>query len=214
MKKMIFAASQEDHRGNTKTSRRAWIAAAIDLLITEGAAQVKIDRLAKTLGVTRGGFYWFFRNRDDLLDQLIEAWKLPENDPISALLGASGEDSPLDAFGRLFILLVNEEEYNPSFDSALRDWARTSPRARAAVEEVDQRRISLLRDLYERLGAKAAEAQVRARILYYHQVGYYAMDVAEDREERYARLPTYFQLLTGREMPAWVRGKLRPIEDG
>ena len=67
---------------NNKSSRLTridWLVAARDALITEGKDALKIERLAKKLDVTRGGFYWHFRGRDDLLDALLISWEEETN---------------------------------------------------------------------------------------------------------------------------------------
>lgn len=188
-------------RGNTKTTREEWLQAARDVLVAEGAAHIKIDRLARGLGVTRGGFYWFFRNRQDLLDQLLADWKSSRSDRVFQTLKEPFSD-PIDLFVRFTVALVNEREYSPALDSAVRDWARTSVRAKKAVTLVDDRRIKLLTDAFKQLGYSGEDAFIRARVFYFHQVGYYAMELRETREERLHYLPVYFKVLTGFDLPA------------
>ena len=59
--------------------------------------------------------------------------------------------------------------------------------------EHEQHLASHLRDA----GWRPEEADVRARITYYHQVGYYALDEQVPRAERYAASELYMQALTG-----------------
>ena len=67
-----------------------------------------------------------------------------------------------------------------------------------AVRRVDDRRIELLHGIFRRLGNGEPEALVRARITYFHQVGYYALRISESPETRRDLLPTYIDLLLGR----------------
>lgn len=201
---MTKAAATEDPtknvRGNTKTTRKDWLGEAKRLLIEEGVAQVKIDRLARNLKVTRGGFYWFFKNRQDLLDILLTEWEDSRNDPL--IRAVQGENkNPLDPLVRLFFTLLNERAYVPALDSAVRDWARTSKRARQAVNLVDNRRINALTETFQNLDYEQEEAFIRARIFYFHQVGYYAMEVHETDEQRLHYVPIYFKQLTGHDLP-------------
>ena len=45
--------------------------------------------------------------------------------------------------------------------------------------------------------AAAVEAMVRARVVYFHQVGYYALGIDESRAERRRLISTYDRILTG-----------------
>ena len=187
-------------RGNTKTTREDWISAAKKLFVEEGMERVKIDRLAKKLKVTRGGFYWFFKNRKDLLDAILAEWLDPENDAITnAVIGKN--NTPLDPLVRVFRTILDIQSYNPAIDSAMRDWARVSKEAHNAIGQVDGRRIGALAQAFENLNYETQEAIVRARILYFHQIGYYAMDINESYDKRLELIPQYFKQLTGYDMP-------------
>ena len=96
-------------------------------------------------------------------------------------------------------LWVDEKEYDPKWDSAIRDWARTSEAVRKVVQDVDQRRIGVLEKIFRHIGYKGKEANVRARVMYYHQVGYYAMGVQESQRTRRSLIPYYRKVLTGRD---------------
>ena len=63
-------------KGNTKVTRDDWLKLAGTVLVEHGVSQVKILTLANSLGVSRSSFYWYFRSRDDLLDQLLEGWEI------------------------------------------------------------------------------------------------------------------------------------------
>ena len=49
------------------------------------------------------------------------------------------------------------------------------------------------------MGYRGKEANIRARVMYCQQVGYYAMGVQESQKERHALTPYYQKVLTGRE---------------
>jgi AcrR family transcriptional regulator len=59
---------------NKRVSKDQWLAKALDTLESSGVEAVKIERLAKALGVSRSGFYWHFKNRQDLLEHLLDFW--------------------------------------------------------------------------------------------------------------------------------------------
>jgi AcrR family transcriptional regulator len=189
------SAPAADAAGGPTLSTEDWIRQARAMLIAEGIGALKIDRLAKACKVTRGGFYWRFRNRDDLLDRLLDHWHETNG---TAYLDVLRPDVPPPArYMRLVELLIDEIRFDPLFDSAVRAWGAVSAKARAVVKKADDDRIGALTRLFLDAGYPEQEAFIRARIAYFHQVGYYALGVRESRETRLNLMPTYFRLLTG-----------------
>jgi AcrR family transcriptional regulator len=177
--------------------RQAWLDAAKRALIEEGTAGVEVNKLAKRLGWSRGGFYWFFVNRQQLLDELAEYWAQTSLEPFEKILQASGSNGT-DEYLAVVEMWVGESDYDPKWDGAVRDWARTSEDVRKKVAAVDRRRIAILEQIFNDMGYEGKEAHIRARIMYYHQVGYYALGIQESRRERRELLPYYQKVLTGR----------------
>ncbi len=163
-------------------SRRDWIQAARGLLIAGGVEHVRIGRLAKMLNVTRGGFYWLFKNRDDLLSELLLDWQTTNTRPFEKLLNA--EHNGLNELLALLDTWITEKDYSPDYDSAVRDWARRSDEAARVVKRVDIHRIDLMKIIFLDLGFDDAEAYIRARIAYFHQVGYYILGLGESKAFR------------------------------
>ncbi|MFC4314231.1 TetR/AcrR family transcriptional regulator [Steroidobacter flavus] len=178
--------------------RDAWLAAARDALIEEGTAGVEVNKLAKRLEVTRGGFYWFFESREQLLDALLGFWA-QSSTVLFEKIATATELSGLQKFKALVDLWISEKEYDPKWDGAVRDWARTSPKVLDTVHAVDEQRVGFIEQVFRDLGYKGKEAHVRARVTYYHQVGYYALGVRESRKQRLELIPYYTKILTQQE---------------
>jgi AcrR family transcriptional regulator len=181
-----------------KTPPETWVATARKALIEEGVQGVKVDRLAQRLGVTRGGFYKHFADRDDLLDRLLQLWE-SENVFAVDLPPLRSPQQARNALADLTDRLIEEDGFDPRFDMAVRDWARHDKRAAWAIERVDASRMDLLRRLFAAIGCSAEEAIVRARVFYYHQIGYYALGVKQTLAERKRMLPLYLHILVGGE---------------
>jgi AcrR family transcriptional regulator len=183
-------------------ARADWIASARALLVAEGVDAVKVTRLAEALGVTRGSFYWHFADRADLLDALLAQWERQNTRAVvEAVEGA------LDLTGGilgLFDVWVDEARFDPALDGAVRDWARRAPKVRKAVEKADDARVRAIADLFARSGYDAAEAFIRARIIYFTQIGYYALGIRETPAQRLGYLEGYFDGFTGRKLPAEI----------
>lgn len=188
-------AGPENAEANPGLSTKDWLDVARETLIREGIDSVKIDRLAKACGVTRGGFYWRFKSRHDLLDQLLEDWRRTNTAPLLEAIG--GDGTPAERFHALMNLWLEERQYRPDYDTAIRNWAQKSAKVATLVRKVDDIRIAALHRLFLDAGYDDGEAMVRARITYYHQVGYYAMSVKESKHQRKAVHPLFYRVLTG-----------------
>ena len=191
-------AAGADEAGQT-LSTEDWLAVARETLIRDGIEAVKVDHLAKACGVTRGGFYWRFKSRDDLLDQLLKDWRSSNTTPFLAALAGPG--SPEDRYRALMMLWIEEQDFNPDYDTAVRNWALTSPKVAAVVHTVDDIRMDALRRVFTDAGYEDDEALVRARITYFLQVGYYALGMKEAQPTRLGLADVYFRILTGFESP-------------
>lgn len=189
-------ASRRKKTRKPALGKEAWLNAARESLIKHGIASVQIGKLARKLRATRGGFYWFFDSREQLLDHLLKDWELTNTAAWKAVL-ADSEHKGMAEFLAWVDILVNEQHYSPQWDAAVRDWARVSPKAALAVRRNDDERIAIVRQMFIDMGYEETQAFVRARIAYFHQVGYYALGVQETREQRMKLLPLYVQFLTG-----------------
>lgn len=200
-----MAAKEKAGDRSGPLARGDWVDAARRALVAGGIASVKVDRLAAGLSVTRGSFYWHFRDRAELLTALLAHWEATNTAPMEQAVAQAGADghAKLVALVRLWI---DEVAFSPAYDSAVRDWGRHDPAAAAAVGRTDERRVALLAGIFGDLGFAGTDAFVRARVTYFHQVGYYALAIREPRARRLELLPYYYRILTGFEMPDHARG--------
>lgn len=171
-----------------------WIAAAREMLIAGGIASVQIKPLAERLGVTRGGFYWRFRNRQDLLDQLLVDWEKRNTRPF--LKAAERAGTPRERFRRMVRLWMDEKDFDPVLDTAVRHWASVDPKVAEKVHQADDARIAALTSLFLATGEEPTRAMVRARVVYFHQIGYYALNLRETPAQRRKLLPIYDEIMT------------------
>jgi AcrR family transcriptional regulator len=188
------AASSLAERPRVRLSSNEWLLAARDALISGGIAAVKVEPLAASLGVTVGSFYWHFQGRAALYSKLLDNWKSANSAAMvtaAALKGATAEER----FSAFINVWVTESDYSSAYDAAVRDWARTSDEVRSAVHAVDALRISLLSAIFEDLGYDCDRAEVRARIAYFHQVGFYALDLRDEEQTRLRLRPLYVEAL-------------------
>lgn len=188
-------ARTKKRNGAEKVSRERWLEVARTTLIREGIDAVKVNYLAKKLGVTRGGFYWRFKNPAELYDALLDDWRRSNTTPLVGALCGPGD--PAERLHTAFQLWIDEKEFNPDYDTAVRAWSLVSRKVAKAVHEADDRRIEALKRLFVDAGYEEQEAFIRARITYFHQVGYYAMGVHESTKRRYELSELYYRILSG-----------------
>ena len=155
----------------TRLTPEAWIDAATAVLVNHGIDHVRVDVLAGQLQVTRGSFYWHFRDREDLLRRVLQAWRdLSTVQLTRRLAGARGDPRQqlrdvisLPFRGRAALRAARIE-------LAIRAWARRDPMAQEAVDEGDAARIAYHAQIFQALGFKAADAQMRGFVLYSYEV--------------------------------------------
>jgi AcrR family transcriptional regulator len=143
-----------------------WIEAALRELGRGGIERVRVELLAKSLGVTKGGFYRRFKDRRALLDALLQTWARGRIADIERQteLGNENARERLSSLVRLYSERVNPE--GMAIELAIRQWARFDAAAVAAVARVDEARLSSCAKLYRKLGLAAEEAQARAVLFY------------------------------------------------
>ena len=148
-----------------------WIERATLVLTDHGIDAVRVDVLARLLGVTRGSFYWHFKDRDDLLRSVLNAWRTAATEQVIERFENQCED-PRVLIKELISLPFRgrSAERAARIELAIRGWARRDTMARQAVDEVDARRISFHVQCFTALGFAPQEAQSRAFALYAYEV--------------------------------------------
>ena len=187
--------------GHVKVTREDWLNMARDTLVRDGVGQIKILTLADRMQVSRSSFYWYFKNRDDLLRALLDEWETRNTASIAnqCALPASGISQAVCNFFRCFL---DPSKFDSGMDFAVREWARRDEALRERVDTADNVRLSAVTDMFIARGFDPTEADARARILYFMQLGYHALDVREPIAERLARVGAYLKGFTGQDPDA------------
>ena len=184
-----------------------WLSTALDIFVSEGIEAVRITRLAEDLGVTRGSFYWHFQNREDLINSLVSYWK--DKNTVAVTESMAAATSLADGIFRFFEICIDDSLFDPRLDLALREWARRSSAIHQLVEGEDEARLEALSGFFERSDYPLPQALIRARVLYYSQIGFYALGTNESLETRLGYTEAYFEVFTGQTLSALEAGKFR-----
>ncbi len=141
-------------------SRQDWIDAAWSALGEGGVEAVRVERLARRLGVTKGSFYWHFKNRQDLIDALLDRWfgmREDEADP------APGENrGPADRIWKAFERAVSRGTRGQA--AALRLWAARHAEVAERIRAEDAKRFAFFVEQFSALGFPKPEASTRAEV--------------------------------------------------
>ena len=190
-----------------RLSAEDWLGAALDLLIRDGIDAVQITVLARALEVTRGSFYWHFDSREALLDAILAEWRARNT---GVMVEAIAETETLDdGILALFAVWTDHTRFDAQLDQAIRDWARYGAGLQHTVQAEDDARVDAIAGLFRQHGYAPVEAFIRARVIYFTQLSYYALNM-QDREapeERLSYLRAYFLSFTGREIDPTTEGK-------
>lgn len=159
----------------TQLDRNDWIEAAIDVLSDQGTEGLRVEVLAKNFGVTKGSFYWHFKDRQDLLHAVLETWKEGRiNDIIKQTTALPGKERE-QIYHVIQVYSAARNRKGIPIELAVRDWARRDAYAAAIVEEVDTWRLECTRKLFVACGLSEKEAKSRSLMLYAYVFGHSLM---------------------------------------
>jgi AcrR family transcriptional regulator len=176
----------------SKLGRQDWLTIGIKTLVEKGIEAVRVDPLAKLLNVTRGSFYWHFKNRDELLAEILQEWEARNTH--SVIERIEGLDStPSD---KLLSLFETAAEDDDCLEKAVRVWSVNDVSAAIAIKRVDQQRLEYLQNLFLQLGFSGIDAKVRAQIVYSVRLGWFVMASSGNRAERLTEIRLVHAILT------------------
>lgn len=164
-------------------SARDWLDQGLKTLTDSGFTALKAEPLAKAMGVSRGSFYWHFADIGAFHAAVLAHWrKVAAEQVIANLEAASGTADPLPR------LLRGAFGNRPALENAVRTWASFDPKARAAVQAIDRRRLNYVEGLFRANGFPPVAARARAQVLYWAYVGFALSDKPLPRAKQAAVL--------------------------
>ena len=152
----------------TRTPRTAWIDAGLRALAAGGPAAVRVDSLAKVMGVTRGGFYWHFEDRRALLVEMLDTWERRSTDEVLERVEREGGD-PREKVRRAGMLTFSRDLL--PVDLAVRDWSRRDESVAERLRRVDNRRMDYLRSLIGTFCPDPDEVEARSLLAFSLAIG-------------------------------------------
>jgi AcrR family transcriptional regulator len=173
-----------------------WLDAAYESLLEGGVESVRILPLAKKLNLSRTSFYWFFTDREELLSALLSRWKSTNTGNWIKRADAYAE-TVCEAVLNVFDCWFDDTIFDSRFEAAIRSWAQQSPEIAREAADDDERRIAALTNMFLRFDYPPLAADVRARALYFTQLGYVSTHPDEELAVRMTRIAEYVTVFTG-----------------
>jgi AcrR family transcriptional regulator len=146
-----------------RTPRSSWVQEGLRALGIGGPDAVRVEKLAEALGVTKGGFYWHFDDRNALLEEMLDSWERLVVDEAIARVDAGGGDARTK-LRRLFELTESVGDVW-NIELAIRDWGRRDAHVAGRLRRLDNRRMDYMRRLFGSFCADADEVEVRCTLV-------------------------------------------------
>jgi AcrR family transcriptional regulator len=164
-------------KSTDRSSREDWINAALKLLAENGLDAITIDALCKSLGLTKGSFYWHFKGRQELLSTMAASWATTYTRDVHKSL----RQSELDDWAQLAeVKRLSTEAGYGNIDRAMRIWAESCDETRTAVNSADREVVKFIEEKYLNIGLTPADARTLAKLSLATSVGIFAITPSFD----------------------------------
>lgn len=172
-----------------------WIQAGFAILSDGGQPALKIDRLCSRLGVTKGSFYWHFKDMASYRAAVVQAWgDLRDHDRSS--FRELAHLPPRKRLAQMMTALVGARQWN--LERAMREWARTDRAAADSVHAADLRVLGAVRQAFLDAGFDADDADLRARATFAAGIGFLHISVAPPGERSAVQRDRFLDLMLAR----------------
>ena len=141
-------------------SKEQWLDKTLRLINLEGFGALKIDRLARIMGVTKGSFYWHFENKKDFIVKLIEHWDKKFTDNVIEHINKL-EGNPSECLLELMLFITNNQL--AQYDFAMHAMAQNESYAFPLIKKVLEKRIEFVATLFSAMGFNRDEVNLRSR---------------------------------------------------
>jgi AcrR family transcriptional regulator len=164
-----------------RTPRDSWVDEGLRALAVGGPDAVRIEAIATALGVTKGGFYWYFADRAALLEEILATWERRSTEDVLERVEREGGDP------RAKILMAGRLTFSASdglrdIDLAVRDWSRRDPSVADRLRRVDNARMDYLRSLFATFCSDPDDVEARCMVAFSLLIGDHL--IAADHDDR------------------------------
>ena len=191
----MYDANMSQNRGRPGVSKAEWLEAGLQALSERGVSSLTVEGLAKSLNIAKAGFYWHFKNRDDLLRQLLDYW----THEITEVVTSNPEIFKLKPKSRLIRTAETILDYDLTrYEIAIRQWALQDAGAARAVKKVNRLRLEFVRTTFSELGFKSEDLEMRTMMFVCYHTWESLMFRELSRKKRRDLITRRIELLTGK----------------
>jgi len=176
-----------------RVSKAQWLDTALEVLETEGVENVRVEKLARQLGIAKSGFYWHFKDRQDLLKQLLDYWA----HEFTAVVTQNPELNQGNPKQRLEQTMRMIQEYGlTKLEVVVRAWAQSDPIAAKVLNNVYKMRMDFLREIFKDLGFRGDELEMRTQLFLCYHTWEYSMFGKQQKAKQNKLLKLRLRLFT------------------
>jgi AcrR family transcriptional regulator len=184
--------AEKQGKSTESLTRDDWISAAWDMLGENGLDGVRVEPLARRLGVTKGSFYWHFKDRQQLMEALLDRWfSIWDEQMLPDMEEAA---NPADRIWALFESVLGRLTRGQTV--SLRMMSHSDADVARRIDERDAQRLSFLTSQLVEIGFAPSEARVRGQVYQTIMTGEYLRSGGLPLEERVARARSYHLMLS------------------
>ena len=181
-------------KNKKRLSREEWLRRALDVVATKGQAKLRIHELVQHLGVTRGSFYWHFKDRDDFVRQLVDYYHAWSTDQVIFEVERVGGDAAQRL--KTVMRFVAEEDLG-RYEDAMMSWGVQETIVAESFEIAIRRRIEFIRTLFVQLGFEGQELETRTLAFVGYMRMVHSSNDPRERRDHLRHLDERHAILTG-----------------
>ncbi|MEK3915658.1 TetR/AcrR family transcriptional regulator [Paenibacillus sp. FSL H7-0331] len=145
-------------------TREDWVKAGLNKLAEAGIHEVRVEVLARTLKISKGSFYHYFQDRQELLNSMLDYWE--EHATKRIIQSMEQNNSSLE---QLLQISISRDK---QIEIGIYGWSHHDPFVASRLVDIEEQRINFMAILYQRQGLAPLEALDRARLTYLTYVGW------------------------------------------
>ena len=176
-----------------RVSKDEWLDCALTALANGGIDSVRIDKLARQLGVARSGFYWHFKDRQDLLNHMLDYWAHEYTEVVTENKALT--EGP--AIQRLENVMRTVRDYGLNrFEAAILIWSQSDPAARETFDRAFEMRVEFIGNMFAELGFEGDDIEMRAQFFIGYLAWEYTNFIPQSKTKQNRLLKLRLKLLT------------------
>jgi len=164
-----------------RLSREEWLSLALEEVAKVGGAKLRIDKLVESLGVTKGSFYWHFKDREDFVQSLVEFWAEHTTTKVIEIMSQARGDAQERLLKLMEVIFTQGLD---KYELPMRAWAAEKPYVAGAVQEMEARRLAFARSLFAEMGFLGPDLEMRVRLFVCYACGEHVFFTRESPEDQ------------------------------